>query len=329
MRGKDYYKVLGVDRSAKEKEIKKAYRRLANKYHPDKRPGDKTAEARFKEISEAYEVLRDKEKRELYDQFGENWQHVRDAGARYQHTGEPGGDWQTYHYNQGPQGGGQFDDILKNIFGGGGGFNFSQGQGQDFSDLFGRSGFSSRTRPHNMSMDGSDLEATLEISLEEAFSGTSTSVRVDGKTIKIKVPPGTTPGQKLRLAGKGNPGINQGRPGNLILNIRVREHPTFRLEGLDLHLDLPVTPPEAVLGATVKVPTLTGAINLTVPPGSNAGKVLRLKGMGMRDKAGRRGNLLAHLVITVPEKLTPREKELYQELGQLSPGGVRRGLGVE
>lgn len=332
MARKDLYEVLGVDRKAGAKDIKKAYRKLATKYHPDKNSGDKESEKRFKEISAAYDVLGNAEKRKMYDEFGHDWEQIAQNGGSgtdghrhyRQERGEGSDRAKGRQHFQGQSHGGnqeQWEEILKNVFGGGS----RQGQGSFSSreNPFAGMNFNSR---QDVSRQGTDMEANLKITLEEAFSGTRTQILLNGQTINVTIPAGTYPGRKLRLAGKGGPGIGGGKNGDLYLNIQLQEHPLFRLEGLDLHLDLPVTPAEAVLGAGVNVPTLKGSVTLKIPAGSNSGKVLRLKNLGMRDGKGNRGHLMVHLKVYIPDVLNPREKELYEELGRLNKQNVREKL---
>ncbi len=329
MAEKDLYKVLGVDRKATAKDIKKAYRKLATKYHPDKNNGDKESEKRFKAISAAYDVLGNPEKRKQYDEFGPSWEYFAQnggqgaGGPRHDHReSSPGGSaadgWQQFHWQSGGDQG-NLDEILKNIFGGG----FQQGGGRFRSreNPFGGMNFENR---QDIPYRGADLEAALEITLEEAFEGTRTQIVLEGQAINVEIPAGAYTGQKLRLAGKGAPGQGGGQRGDLYLNLRVAGHPLYRLEGLDLHLDLPVTPAEAVLGTEVTVPTLKGNVALKVPAGSNSGKVLRLKNLGMRDRKGNLGNLLVHLKILLPDVLSSREKELYAELSKIGSQDVRQ-----
>ncbi len=329
---KDLYAVLEVDKKATAKKIKKAYRKLATKYHPDKNKGNKKAEKKFKEISAAYEVLGNEEKRRLYDTFGPDWEAYAKNGATAQQGGNTaqGNYSRTYYYQTGgvPDQG-QWDEILKNIFSDNRkNFNYRKNMGSEdiFSGAFsGRNPYSQREF-YQRARDGTDLEATLEISLEEAFHGTQTQILVKNQTIKVIIPSGISSGQKLRLAGKGESGLNGGTDGSVYLHIIIKEHPLFRLDGLDIHLDLPISPAEAVFGGKVKVPTLNGNINLSIPAASNTGKLLRLKGLGMKDRQGKRGNMLVHLQITLPQNLTPEEKDLYAQLSKVSKENIREKL---
>lgn len=319
MKKRDLYDVLGVSRQATGKEIKKAYRRLAAKYHPDKNQGNKEAEEKFKEISAAYEVLGDEKKREQYDRYGHDWQHYTQAGSAGNNPGaqsgfrRPNGFW-SEHGNQGTH--------YHNTYG----FEHSSGEDNDWEEVL-KNIFAGSAGGHKQrEQQGADLSAALEIPLEKAFNGGEVQLEVNGQAIKVTIPAGAAPGQKLRLAGKGTPGRNGGKNGDLYLEIKITDHPVFRLEGLDLHVDLPVTPAEAVLGAKIKVPTMKGNINLTIPAGSNAGKTLRLKGLGLPDKSGNRGYLFVHLQVVLPKELSQQEKDLYSKLAGLNQENVREQL---
>jgi curved DNA-binding protein len=309
----DYYEALGVPRDASQDDIRRAYRNLARRMHPDvnKEPG---AEDRFKEFSEAYEVLRDPEKRAQYDRYGANW---RAAGA------EPpdgrGGSGDGFD----PRGAG-FRDVRVD-FGEGG---FSEGDlGDIFGDFFGRrAGRGGRGGFEGFSLRGSDHEAELELSLEEAAAGGRRRLSLgDGRELEVDIPRGVRDGQRIRLAGEGGPGSGGGESGDLFLRVRLRPHPLFRVEGRDLFVDLPVSPWEAALGAEVPVPTLTGRARVKVPPGSSSGRRLRLRGQGLPAPDGRGGDLYAVVSIEVPKRLTKRERELFEELGSVSKFDPRRG----
>jgi curved DNA-binding protein len=309
MKYKDYYKILGVARDAKEEDIKKVYRKLARKYHPDvsKEPN---AEERFKEVSEAYETLRDTEKRAAYDQLGS---HA--AGQEFR----PPPDW-SQHFGSGSPfestGQGGFEDI-------------------DLADLLagltgrarGRSGGRGREGP----IPGSDYEAMVRITLEQAFQGTEIELdlsvpeydergvahRVPHR-IKVRIPKGVIDGQKLRVPGKGGKGMQGGPAGDLYLDIQVQSHPLFRTSGHDLYVDLPLAPWEAVLGTSVELPTLAGAVSLKVPAGTRAGQQLRLGGRGLPRPGGKSGDLFALVSIVVPTVVSERERSLYRELSESS-----------
>ncbi|HWF49649.1 MAG TPA: DnaJ C-terminal domain-containing protein [Solirubrobacteraceae bacterium] len=310
----DYYEVLGVPRDASAQDIRRAYRKLAREYHPDvnRDPG---AEDRFKQVSEAYEVLRDEDKRRRYDRLGANWKAGQDV------SGSPGFE-EAVRNGDGGRG---FRDVRVD-FGGGG---IDDGDFSDFFDSFFSRGTSSRgaTAGSGFSMRGSDQEAVLELSLEEAARGGRRTLTFgDGRTFEVEIPPGVREGQVIRLAGQGSEGAGGGGPGDLLLRVRLRPHPRFRAEGRDLYVDLPVTPWEAALGATVPVPTLDGEAKVTVPGGSSCGRRLRLRGQGLPGgEGGTPGNLYAVIQIQVPKKLTKAERELFERLRGTSKFDPRKG----
>lgn len=301
---RDYYETLGIPRGASSEEIRRAYRKLAREFHPDvnKDPG---AEDRFKEIAEAYEVLRDPEKRERYDRLGSNWRAGEDMSQADGFSGfRPGGG---------------FDDIRVE-FGNGAGFG-------DFSDMFEGLFGRARGRDFGGARRGSDVEAELDLSLEEAAQGGHRWVSLSGgRSYEVTIPPGVRDGQRIRLAGEGGQGAGGGPVGDLFLRVRVRPHPRFRLKGDDLYTDLPVTPWEAALGATVELKTLDGQAQVKVPGGSSCGRRLRLRGEGMPRSGGGRGDLYAEVRILVPNKLSRAERKAFQELADASkfdPRGSR------
>lgn len=287
----DYYQALGVPRDAGADDIRRAYRKLAREYHPDVNK-DSGAEDRFKEISEAYEVLRDPEKRAQYDRLGAGWRSGEDVSGA-QGFGGGFGDARVDF------GGGDFSDFFESLFGARPGARSAAG------------GF------RGMAMRGADHEAVLDLSLAEAAAGGRRHITLgDGRDYEVNVPVGVRDGQKIRLAGEGGPGVDGGPSGDLFLRVRIAPHPRFRLEGDDLHVDLPVSPSEAALGARVPVPTLTGTVRVRVPPGSSSGRRLRLRGEGMPSPHGPAGDLYAHLQIAVPERLGEQERELYEQLAK-------------
>ncbi|MFQ6014074.1 MAG: DnaJ C-terminal domain-containing protein [Anaerolineae bacterium] len=316
MEYKDYYKILGVDRKASRDEIKRAYRRLARKYHPDVNPGDPKAQERFKEINEAHEVLSDPEKRQKYDQLGASWQQWQRMG------GDPGNfDWSQWFTGQ-PGGGrvhvryGTLDD-LGDLFGGGlGGFS------DFFQSIFGGMGTGPRQQTWQTggrSWTGQNYEQPVEITLEEAFHGTTRILQKDGRRLEVKIPPGVKTGSKVRMAGEGGVGVGGGPRGDLYLKVKVIPHPVFERRGDDLHCEVFVDLYTAILGGEVKVPTLKGEVMLKVPPETTSGKIFRLKGQGMPQlgASDKRGNLFAKVRIRLPQNLSPREKELFRELAKL------------
>ena len=294
---KDFYKTLGVSKDVSEADLKKTYRKLARQYHPDSNPGDAKAEARFKEISEAYSVLSDTEQRQEYDQI-----RAMGSGARFTAPGSGGaGGFDDVFgsmfggagggrggYQQYPGGGAGYDDILGGLFGGG---RFGQSSG-------GFRGYGGPTK-------GQDLQASASIDFVDAVRGETVTLEgVGGKPIKVKVPAGVSDGQKIRLRGKGHPSPDGGEAGDLILQVAVRKHPVFERDGLNLRLHVPVTFIEAALGATIEVPTLDGqVVKLKVAPGTPSGRVLRVKGRGVAT-AKATGDLLAEVQVAVPSHMS-------------------------
>jgi curved DNA-binding protein len=304
MEYKDYYKILGVEKTASQDEIKKKYRKLAVKYHPDKNPNDKKAEEKFKEINEANDVIGDPEKRKQYDELGANWKYYQQQAQQGQHQRQqrPGG-------GQGFGGGGSFEG-----FGGGGDFS-------DFFDAFfgqGAGGFSSsqggQRRQH--SFRGQDLQAQMEISLEDAFHGTTKQISLNEQSLNLKIKAGITDGQILRLKGKGHSGANGGQAGDLLLTILVAKHPRFERKGDDLHFDQPLDAFTAIIGGKVSVHTMDKTIQMNIPAGTDSNKLFRLKGMGMPvyGSADKRGDAYARMVITVPKNLTEEQKAQLQKM---------------
>ncbi|MEW6566626.1 MAG: J domain-containing protein [Chloroflexota bacterium] len=301
MEYKDYYKILGVDRKATADDIRRAYRKLAVKYHPDKNPGDKGAEDRFKEINEAYEVLSDSAKRARYDQLGSSYRAWQQAGGR------PGSfDWSQWM--AGAPGGVrvEFGDLgdLGELFGGG----FSD----FFNAIFGgmpRQGYAAGGRAR-----GRDVEHPISITLSEAYSGTTRTLQIDGRRLEVKIPPGARTGTRVRLPARGEAGA--AGVGDLYLVVQVEPDARFERKGDDLHVDVEVDVYTAVLGGEVRVPTPAGPVLLTIPPGSQPGQTFRLSGRGMPrlHDASRHGDLYARLKVNLPRKLTERERELFQEL---------------
>ena len=294
MEYKDYYKILGVPKGASEKEIKAAYRRLARKHHPDVNPGNKEAEARFKEIGEAYEVLSDKEKRGRYDTLGANW-----AAHGRPPQGRPGGGVRIDFEDLGGAGG--FSEFFRTFFGGGAaGFGGAEGFGGE--DSF---------------QPAADAEAEVDLTLSEVLRGTTHEVAVSGsrRRVEVKIPPGVRDGSRVRVAGEGGRGAG-GRRGDLYLRVRVAPDPAFERRGDDLQTTIRVPLTAAVLGGEAQVTTLEGSVGIKIPPGTPAGQVFRLRGHGLPrlGEPGARGDLLATLAVDLPRSLTARQKELFEEL---------------
>lgn len=307
MEYKDYYKILGVPRSASEKEIKRAFRRLARQCHPDRNPGDKEAENRFKEINEAHEVLADPDKRRRYDTLGANWQQWQRMGHDPQDfdfsrwfTGSPGGSRVEYADLDDLLGGNRgFSDFFQSIFGGRSGGRRPQAQ--------------SRVRR------GQDYEQPVEITLEEAYHGTSRVLEANGGRLEVKIPPGVKTGSKVRVAGKGGPGMSGGAAGDILLQITIVPHQVFERKGDNLHCKVPVDLYVALLGGEVQVPTLKGPVQLKIPPETQAARAFRLRGLGMPHLRNptQHGDLFARVNVILPQHLNAQEKALFQELAAL------------
>ncbi len=321
MEYQDYYKTLGVEKNATGAQIKKAYRKLARELHPDMNPGNKKAEERFKQINEAYEVLSDPERRKKYDQLGASYQQYQHMGGDprgfdwSQWTGgfggQPGGNVRVEYGDLGDLfGGGDFSDFFTSIFGG-------AGAGQEVFRRASRSASSQGVR-------GRDSEQEVEITLEEAFSGTSRILLRDGQRIEVKIPAGASTGTKVRLKGQGTSGIG-GPAGDLYLVVKVLPHDTFERKGDNLRCKLPVDLYTAVLGGEAIVHAPGGDIKLKIPPETQSGRTIRLTGQGMphlRDTQAR-GDLLVQVQVLIPQKLTERERELFRELAKLRQGDTR------
>jgi curved DNA-binding protein len=315
MEYKDYYQTLGVSKDAKQDEIKKAYRKLARKYHPDVNPDDPKAEEKFKNINEAYQVLSDDDKRKKYDQFGSQWKQYQRTGGRPEDF-----DWSQWAA-RGQPGGGQYRTVsqeeFEQMFGGGLG-GFSDFFETLFGGMGGMRGGARRTarRPSAQTATrGRDIEHPVQISLEEAFHGATRLLSFEGgRRIEASIPPGVKSGSKVRLSGQGADGVRG--TGDLYLKVEVRPHPKFTREGNNLRVDQPVNFFTALLGGEVKVATIDKEVQLTVPPESDSGKTFRLKGLGMPELGNpkKRGDLLVTLQIQVPKHLTAEQKQQFEEL---------------
>lgn len=296
MEYKDYYKILGLEKGATAAEIKKTYKKLALKYHPDRNAGDKTAESKFKEINEANQVLGNEEKRKKYDEMGENWDQFQPQG------GGRGG------YSQQRRGSAQ----------GYGGFQQDDNQFGDFFESFfgGNAGFSGQGRGRRRQVKGNDLLAEITVSLDEAFHGADYPVTIGDSKINMKLKPGLAEGQRLRIKEKGEAGQDGGVTGDLIITVHVRADSRFERKGNDLYFDQPLDVYTAILGGKIEVFALDKTVRIDVQPGTDSNKTIRLKGMGMPvyGKAGERGDSFVRLVVTVPKDLTDEQKELVLQL---------------
>ncbi len=316
---RDYYALLGVNKNASADDIKKAYRRLARKYHPDLNPGDKTAEAKFKEITEANEVLSDVDKRSQYDKFGQYWKqseqpkpNTRSTPGTTAGNNSPGGfnevDFGQYN---------NFDDFVNELLGR---FNNPNPTGtkttgtKTTASKSGVDGFTANTSTSSPTSLGGDREATISLSLTEAFKGVQKSFNLGTETIKVRIPGGAKAGSRIRVRGKGNVNAYNKQRGDLYLTVELQAHPFFRLDGEQLICEVPVTPDEAVLGAQIEIPTPDGMVTVNVPAGVRSGQSLRLRGKGWANPRGERGDQLAKIVIATPKNISPTERELYEKI---------------
>jgi curved DNA-binding protein len=316
---KDYYEVLGVPRTASDAEIKKAFRKLAHKYHPDVAKDKRTAEEKFKEINEANEVLSDPEKRRKYDELGANWNRAEQPAAP--RTGGYGGgpdEGYEFHFD-----GTGFSDFFEQFFGSrgrpAGDFGRTQGNGR------GSEAFAQR---------GQDIEGDILVTLDEVLHGSTRTIRLQRtdprtgqstlQTLRVKIPPGVREAQLIRLAGKGQEGVGGGDAGNLYLRVKFAQHPDFRVRDADLYYDLELAPWEAVLGASVQIPTLDGMVSLKIPAGTVSERRFRLRGKGLSTGDGTRGDLYASVSIQVPAHMTPEQKVLWEKLAATATFNPRK-----
>lgn len=325
MATKDYYKLLGISKTATKDEIKKAYRSLARKYHPDHNPDDKAAEEKFKEIQEAHEVLSDDEKRKAYDMFG-SAEFNPGGRTTWRRAGEqPGGYEYTYSSSDFPG----FEDIFKDIFGFGGGGRRGRARGESFRDIFSNVGRASQATSR-----GRDLEYQIEIDFNTAIKGGVRDIsisrqrngKVTSEKLSVKIPAGVDNGSKIRVQGKGENSA-RGAKGDLYLRIKVKPHPLFTRKKDDIYVEVPVTVYEAALGKNIDVPTIDGTAKVSIPKGVQNGTKLRLKGKGVQNlKTKRRGDQYVEVRIAMPDKIDDRERRKYQELEESSPYNPRADM---
>jgi DnaJ-class molecular chaperone len=326
MEFKDYYATLGVAKGAAAKEIKQAYRKLARKFHPDVNPGDKTAEARFKDINEAYEVLGDPAKRTKYDELGSNWRQYEQGGAAGGASPFAGG----WNVNPGGGQGGGFrtmtQEEMEDLFGDTNPFS------DFFTTFFGGGGPAAGSRPsrgtRSRARGGRDLEHELDLTLDEAYHGTTKRLALShagpSRPVDVRIPAGVGDGSRVRVPGEGEPGAGGGKAGDLYLRLRVAPHPTFERKGQDLHSTVPLPVPTAVLGGEVDVPTMSGkTVRLKIPASTQNGQVFRLKGYGMPARGSHpQGDLYGRIEVQVPTTLTDEEREHYAALAKLQRSGA-------
>jgi curved DNA-binding protein len=311
---RDYYALLGVNKNASADDIKKAYRRLARKYHPDLNPGDKTAEAKFKEITEANEVLSDTDKRSQYDRFGQYWKQSEQprtnarSTTNYPPGNNPPTDFNSVDFGQYNN----FDDFVNELLGR---FNNS-GSNATGAKTAGTKAAGAKSGGDGSGSNnvGGDREATISLSLTEAYKGVQKSFNLGTETIKVRIPGGAKSGSRIRVRGKGNISNYNKQRGDLYLTVELQAHPFFRLEGEQLICEVPITPDEAVLGAQIEIPTPDGMVTVNVPAGVQSGQSLRLRGKGWANPRGERGDQLAKITISTPKTITPNERELYEKI---------------
>jgi curved DNA-binding protein len=334
---RDYYALLGVNKNASADDIKKAYRGLARKYHPDLNPGDNIAEAKFKEITEANEVLSDAEKRSQYDKFGQYWKQSEQPSNNNRSTTRrtattPPGDFNSVDFGQYNN----FDDFVNELLGR---FNNnptaanpappkSPGAKTTTTSKTVNDPANGSTGTNNSTANvGGDREATIELSLTEAFKGVQKSFNLGTETIKVRIPGGAKAGSRIRVRGKGNATTYNKQRGDLYLTVELQPHPFFRLDGEQLICEVPVTPDEAVLGAQIEIPTPDGMVTVNVPAGVRSGQSLRLRGKGWANPRGERGDQLAKIIIDTPKTISVAERELYEQIRTARTNNPRNHFG--
>jgi len=307
---KDYYAILGVNKNADETEIKRVYRKMARQYHPDMNPGDRQAEAQFKEINEAYEVLSDPEKRKKYDQFGQYWQQASEGGFPGG-AGAGGFDFDFGQYTN-------FDDFINELLGRFGGFSPDSQQSYTYRTPGGSGGFAGFEDFANFGSQiagmSTDAEAAIALTFAEAFQGVEKRLGLGNETITVRIPPGAKPGSRIRVKGKGQVNPYTRERGDLYLVVEIQPHPFFKFDGDNLVCELPITPDEAVLGAQVEVPTPEGTVQLNIPAGVRSGQSLRLRGKGWPRPQTSRSDQIVKLQIVPPKNLSAEEREYYEKI---------------
>lgn len=313
MKYRDYYEILGVSKGASSDEIKKAYKKLAKKYHPDLNPGDKSAEEKFKEINEAYEVLGDEKKRKKYDTFGKNYNFQNGADFDPSQFGFGNGGYQYYSTGNASD----FSDFFNMFFGGS---RNNKGFGFDIGNMF--------TGKRNKGVKGQDIETEIEIDLLEAYQGVNKTVKInisgEVKTISVKIPSGILPGKKIKIKGQGGKGSKNGRNGDLLLKVKIREEKDLKLDGINLIKDLYLSPWEAALGCDVVVKGLKDKVKIKIPEGIQTDEKIKLKGLGYKDMEGNKGDMFVQIKIMNPPSLNDEERRLYEQLKNISKFKPRR-----
>jgi curved DNA-binding protein len=329
---KDYYAILGVKKTADISEIKKNFRQLALKYHPDRNQGNKAAESKFKEISEAYDVLSDEDKRAKYDNFGQYWE--QSSGSRQTNAASRNNDstsksskvdFNSSDFSQY----GNFDEFINELLG-----RFSSPSSSTSSSSSSSTNPTQNSNSQGFSRTGTSIpindEASINLTYAEAFTGTTKRLKVNRETMEVKIPAGAKPGSRIRLPGKGEPNLAGTSRGDLYLNVALDPHPFFSFEGDNLVCEVPIAPDEAVLGSSISIPTPDGLVSMKVPAGINSGQVLRLRGKGWSSSPGNRSDQLVRIVVATPQKINPQEREYYEKIRDLRAENPRSSLeGIE
>ena len=326
---KDYYAILGVSKTAQTDEIKKKFRKLALKYHPDRNQGNKAAEAKFKEISEAYDVLSDEDKRAKYDRFGQYWQQSATTGSRRNSTrssntyaNNTNVDFNSTDFSQY----GNFEEFINELLGRFSTSGNNSTRTQNYSQTSSRNSNFQDSVGVGQQSTSTNNEANINLTFAEAFKGTIKRLSIGGETLEVRIPAGAKPGSRIRLAGKGAFSPYSQQRGDLYLNVKLNPHSFFSFEGDNLVCEVPITPDEAVLGSSISIPTPDGQVSMKIPAGISSGQVLRLRGKGWSSPKGNRTDQLVRIVIAAPQKVSSQEKEYYEKIRDLRTENPRDGL---
>ena len=326
---KDYYAILGVSKTAQTDEIKKKFRKLALKYHPDRNQGNKAAEAKFKEISEAYDVLSDEDKRAKYDRFGQYWQQSATTGSRRNstrsgntYTNNTNVDFNSTDFSQY----GNFEEFINELLGRFSSPGNNSTRTQNYSQTSSRNSNFQDSAGVGQQSTSTNNEANINLTFAEAFRGTIKRLSIGGETLEVRIPAGAKPGSRIRLAGKGPLSPYSQQRGDLYLNVKLNPHSFFSFEGDNLACEVPITPDEAVLGSSISIPTPDGQVSMKIPAGISSGQVLRLRGKGWSSPKGNRTDQLVRIIIATPQKVSSQEKKYYEKIRDLRTENPRDGL---
>ena len=320
---KDYYAILGVKKTAQTDEIKKQFRKLALRYHPDRNQGNEAAEAKFKEISEAYDVLSDEDKRSQYDHFGQYWQQSRVPSAnKTGNTTNKRTDFNSSDFSQY----GNFEEFINELLGSISTPRNNSRNSQEYAQTFNRNSNIQDFAQSGRQSSATTSEASITLTLSEAFRGVVKSIAIAGETLQVRIPPGVKSGSRIRLAGKGQINPYSRQKSDLYLDVQLDAHPFFNFEGDNLVCEIPITPDEAVLGASIDVPTPEGKVSIKVPAGISSGQVLRLRQQGWSSPSGQRTDQLVKIIIATPQQVSPQIKEYYEKISKLRTNNPRAQL---